>query len=85
MSSYYLPTTGTGSGLKDSGTVTLAGASTTVNTPFAAATALYFLTNLNFGGTAFNLRIGTIVPGVSFQIIPSNGALDTSSVQWSIF
>lgn len=62
------------------GVVTLTGLTTTVANTSVTANTYIFLSRRTATGTIGNLRIGTVTPGTSFQILSVAG--DTSQVYW---
>jgi hypothetical protein len=65
------------------GTATLVAGTVTVNSPYAQTANLYIFTVQVPGGTQGYLSVGTITPGVSFEI-DSTDATETSDVGWVI-
>ena len=65
------------------GNAGLTAGSVTVSTAAVTTNSKIYLTSTGFSGSTGFLRVGTIVNGVSFQIVSSNGA-DTGSVNWLV-
>jgi hypothetical protein len=69
--------------VKNFGKATLAAGSAIVSNTFVTTSSVIQLTCQVAGGTQGFLSIGTIVPGVSFQILSSSGS-DVSVIGWTI-
>jgi hypothetical protein len=65
------------------GNAALTAGSVTVSTAAVTTNSKIYLTFTGFSGSTGFLRVGTIVNGVSFQIVSSNGG-DTGTVNWLI-
>jgi hypothetical protein len=65
------------------GKSTLSSGSVTVSNTLVTSSSVIQLTCQAAGGTQGFLSIGTIVPGVSFQILSSSGT-DVSTIGWTI-